>query len=78
MPTTIREPIETVAELTGLREPVRWDTAKPDGEMFKRFDVARMDEWLGCRCPTTLREGLTSPIAWFEQHCDHASLAVPV
>ncbi len=78
MPTTIRELIETVAELTGFRGQVRCDTSKPDGKMFKRFDVARMEEWLGCRCPTTLREGLTSTIAWFEQHYDHASLAVPV
>ena len=31
--------------------------------MFKRFD---------------LREELTSTIAWFEQHYDHARLAVPV
>jgi nucleoside-diphosphate-sugar epimerase len=57
---------------------VRGDTSKPDGQMFKRFDVARMEEWLGYRCPTTLREGLTNTIAWFEQHYDHARLAVPV
>ena len=78
VPTTIRELIETVAELTGFQGQVRWDTSKPDGQMFKRFDVARMEEWLGYRCPTTLREGLTNTIAWFEQHYDHARLAVPV
>jgi GDP-L-fucose synthase len=78
VPTTIREVIETVAELTGFQGQVRWDTSKPDGQMFKRFDVARMEEWLGYRCPTTLREGLTNTIAWFEQHYDHARLAVPV
>ena len=76
--TTIRDLIETVAELTGFRGQVRWDTSKPDGQMFKRFDVARMEEWLEYRCPTSLREGLASTIAWFEQHYDHARLAVPV
>jgi GDP-L-fucose synthase len=78
VPTTIRELIETVAELTGFQGQVRWDTSKPDGQMFKRFDVMRMEEWLGYRCPTSLREGLASTIAWFEQHYDHARLAVPV
>ena len=75
---SIRGLIETVAELTGFRGQVRWDTSKPDGQMFKRFDVAGIDKWLGCRCPATLREGLTSPIVWFDQHYDHAILAVPV
>ena len=78
VPTTIRQLIETVAELTGFRGRVRWDTSKPDGQMLKQFDVARMQEWLGYRCPTTLREGLASTIAWFEQHSDRARLAVPV
>ena len=78
VPTTIRELIEAVAELTGFQGQVRWDTSKPDGQMFKRFDVARMEQLLGYRCPTTLREGLANTIAWFEQHYDHARLAVPV
>ena len=76
--TTIRELIETVAELTGFEGHVRWDTSKPDGQMFKGFDVVRMHERLGYRCPTTLREGLSRTIAWFEQHYDRARLAVPV
>lgn len=76
--TTIRELIETVAELTRFQGQVRWDASKPDGQMFKGFDVSRMHELLGYRCPTTLREGLASTITWFEQHYDHARLAVPV
>jgi GDP-L-fucose synthase len=78
VPTTIRELIETVAELTGFQGQVRWDPSKPDGQMFKGFDVQRMQERLGYRCPTTLRQGLASTIEWFEQHYDRARLAVPV
>lgn len=78
VPTTIRELIETVAELTGFQGEIRWDTSKPDGQMFKGFAVSRMQEWLGYRCPTSLREGLAKTIAWFEQHYDKARLAVPV
>ena len=78
VPTTIRELIETVAELTGFQGQVRWDRSKPDGQMFKGFDVQRMQTLLGYRCPTTLREGLASTIEWFEAHYDRARLAVPV
>ena len=78
VPTTIRELIETVAELTGFQGNVRWDSSKPDGQMLKGFDVTRMHELLGYRCRTSLREGLASTIAWFEQHYDHARLVVPV
>ena len=78
VPTTIRELIETVAELTGFQGQVRWDRSKPDGQMFKGFDVQRMQTVLGYTCPTTLREGLASTIEWFEEHYDRARLAVPV
>lgn len=78
VPTTIRELVETVAELTGFEGKVRWDSSKPDGQMLKGFDVTRMREQLGYQCPTSLREGLANTIAWFEQHYDRARLAVPV
>jgi GDP-L-fucose synthase len=78
VPTTIRELVEAVAELTGFRGEVRWDASKPDGQMYKGFDVTRMQERLGYRCPTTLRQGLAETIEWFRTHYSTARLAVPV
>jgi GDP-L-fucose synthase len=78
VPTTIRELVDTVAELTGFRGEIRWDTSKPDGQMYKGFDVTRMRDRLGYRCPTTLRQGLAETIEWFKTHYSTARLAVPV
>jgi GDP-L-fucose synthase len=62
---TIKELTETVAELVGYKGKVVWDTSKPDGQMYKGFDVTRMKELLGCECQTSLREGLRRTIDWF-------------
>jgi len=74
VPTTIKELVETVAELTGFQGRVRWDSTKPDGQMQKGFDVTRMRERLGYHCPTSLRTGLRNTIDWFETHLDSARL----
>ena len=74
VPTTIRELVETIADLSGFRGRVRWDSTKPDGQMEKLFDVTRMREWLGFECRTPLRDGIRKTIEWFE--ANYASLAV--
>ena len=74
VPITIRELVETVVELTGYRGQVRWDTTKPEGQMFKGYDVTRMKEWLGYSPPTRLRDGLRETVAWFEAHYAQARL----
>ena len=74
--TTVRELVETVAALTGYRGSVRWDATKPDGQLFKGFDVTRMRDWLGYTPPTSLREGLRRTIAWFVSNRAAARLQV--
>ncbi len=71
---TIRELTETVAELTGYQGPIAWDASKPDGQMFKGFDAARMKEILGYECRTPLREGLQKTIDWYRAHSAAARL----
>jgi len=62
---TIKELTETIAELTGYPGKVIWDTSKPDGQLYKGFDVSRMKATLGCECRTSLRDGLRKTIEWF-------------
>jgi GDP-L-fucose synthase len=66
MPTSIRELVETVAELTGYRGKIRWDASKPDGQMHKLFDVTRMRERLKFTPRVALREGLQRTIDWYK------------
>jgi GDP-L-fucose synthase len=72
--TTIRELVETVAEVVGYSGRVVWDESKPDGQMYKGFDVTRMHEKLGFECKTSLREGLDKTARWFESNYASARL----
>ncbi|HEX7448910.1 MAG TPA: NAD-dependent epimerase/dehydratase family protein [Pirellulales bacterium] len=61
--TTIKELAETIKRLTGFRGDIVWDRGKPDGQMVKIFDVARM-RGLGLSCDTPLADGLARTIDW--------------
>lgn len=62
--TSIRTLAETIASLTGFAGEIVWDTTKPDGQMIKIFDPARLNA-LGLACNTPLETGLRRTIAWF-------------
>ena len=63
---TIRELAETVAEATGYRGPILWDTSKPDGTHKKQLDVSRLAA-LGWRARIPLRKGLEDTFALYRQ-----------
>ena len=73
---SIRDLVETIARLIGYQGRVAWDTAKPDGQLDKGFDVRRMHERLGYECQTSLEDGLRRTIAWFDANHANARLAV--
>lgn len=75
---TIRELVETVAEETGYQGKIEWDTSKPDGQMQKGFDVARMRALLDYTPQTSLREGLRKTIRWFEDNYAVARLKMNI
>jgi GDP-L-fucose synthase len=62
---SIRELAELIQELTGFAGEIRWNTEKPDGQMVKVLDAARMKQHLGWTPPTSLRDGLAKTIAWY-------------
>lgn len=76
--TTIRGLVETVAELIDYQGSIRWDASKPDGQMYKGFDVTRMHEMLDYDSRTPLREGLQKTIRWFEDNYSIARLQVTI
>lgn len=61
---TIRELTELVAEVTGYRGKIVWDTSKPDGTPRKLMDVSRLTA-LGWRARIALREGVAATYASF-------------
>ncbi len=63
---SIRELAETVKKVTGFAGEIVWDTSKPDGQIDKIFDVARLNK-LGLSCTTPLEDGLRRTAAWFRE-----------
>jgi GDP-L-fucose synthase len=64
-PISIKELTELVADLSDYHGKIIWDRSKPDGQMHKGLDIARMKERLGYECHTRLRDGLRQTIEWY-------------
>lgn len=71
---TIKELVETVADVVGFTGAINWDATKPDGQMFKGFDVTRMHERLDFQTHTSLREGIEKTFKWYEENHSTARL----
>jgi GDP-L-fucose synthase len=63
---TIGALAEAVAEATGFRGEILWDTSKPDGTPRKQLDVSRLKA-LGWQAQIPLAEGLASTVALFRE-----------
>lgn len=61
---TIKELTEIVAEVTGFRGRIVWDSSKPDGTPRKLMDVSRLAA-LGWKARIGLREGVAKTYASF-------------
>lgn len=65
---TIRELVPLIAELTGFKGEIRWDSSKPDGQPRRCLDTTRARELFGFTATTDFREGLQATIDWYIQH----------
>jgi len=66
---TIKELAEAVAEATGFRGEICWDSSQPDGTPKKQLDVSRLAT-LGWRARIPLDEGLRSTVQLFRQQLE--------
>ncbi len=63
---TIRALVDLIAELTGFRGEIRWDTSKPDGQPRRMLDTSRAVEAFGFTAEIDFRRGLRQTIDWWE------------
>jgi len=64
---TIRELVETVAQVVGYKGTIAFDASKPDGAPRKLMDVSRLKA-LGWSASIELAAGLASTYQWFLEH----------
>ena len=63
---TIKDLAEKIAELTGFRGKIRWDSSKPDGQPRRFLDTSRAKELFGFEAKTDFDEGLKATIDWYK------------
>lgn len=61
---SIRELAETVAQVTGFKGKLSFDTSKPDGTLRKVMDVSRLAR-MGWQASIDLEQGIRGTYAWF-------------
>jgi GDP-L-fucose synthase len=64
---TIRELAETICEFCAFKGTIRWDATKPDGQPRRCLDTTRARAAFGFEATTSLRDGLSATIAWYEK-----------
>jgi len=62
---TIRELVNLIAELTGYKGNIVWDTSKPDGQPRRCLDTSKARDEFGFKAKTSLKEGLKRTIKWY-------------
>ncbi len=63
----IAELVDMLVEITGFDGPVLWDRSKPDGQVLRAYDTARLQA-LGFAPAFTLPEALRQSFAWLQAH----------
>jgi len=70
---TIAELAQLVADSTGFKGKLKFDTSKPDGTPRKLLDVSRL-QGLGWRHKIGLAEGIRSTYEWFLNNLEYARM----
>jgi len=65
---TIKELVDLIAELTGYKGKIVWDTSKPDGQPRRHLETSRAKKEFGFEAKTDLTGGLKRTIKWYTAH----------
>jgi GDP-L-fucose synthase len=63
----IRDVVNILAGHAGMQEQVLWDTSKPNGYLFRAYDVSRLQA-AGFACQFTLERALHETYDWYAAH----------
>ena len=63
---SIKELVNLISKLVGFRGEIKWDTSKPNGQMYRIMNTHRAKEKFGFKPKMSLEEGLKKTIEWHE------------
>jgi GDP-L-fucose synthase len=64
----IKDLVELIADLSGFKGRIVWDSSKPDGQPRRCLDVSKAKERLGFVAKVNLETGLRRTIEWYRSH----------
>ncbi len=64
---TISQLVKTIADITGFKGEVVWDTSKPDGQPRRCLDTTRAKIEFDFEAKTNLVDGLQKTIEWYQK-----------
>ena len=67
---SIKELVHMIAELTGFKGKIAWDSSKPDGQPRRCLDVSKAKKEFGFAAKTDIRKGLENTIEWYKKNRD--------
>lgn len=67
MEISIKDLANLIAGLVGYEGQIRWDTSQPNGQMKRRLDVSRAEDYFGFKAQTDFETGLRKTIEWYRQ-----------
>jgi GDP-L-fucose synthase len=62
---SIKDLVTLIADLTGFKGSIHWDTSKPDGQPRRCLDVSRAEKAFGFHAEVGFEQGLRETIAWY-------------
>ena len=61
----IKDLAKKIADLTGFKGKIKWDTTQPDGQPRRCLDVSRAREKFGFEAKMDFDQGLRNTIEWY-------------
>jgi GDP-L-fucose synthase len=63
---TIKQLVDLVAQITGFKGKIVWDSSHPDGQPRRCLDTSRAKNYFGFEAKTDLVTGLKTTIEWYK------------
>lgn len=65
--TSIKKLVKVIAEETGFKGQVKYDTSKPKGQKRRSVDISKASEFLGFKPEWDLRRGIGETVSWYKE-----------
>ncbi len=65
---SIKDLVTIIADHTGFKGEIRWDTTKPNGQPRRKLDTSRAKQEFGFESKVTFEEGLKKTIDWYRSN----------